>query len=190
MYNHQTQHSRTKTLREKAQSYRPMTAAIEATGSELPEVLGSKNILHSQQKLKNSTFYKHGGVQLERSPVSERKLTRDEISYIERTMSKPKSKGSMRSDLKFGKRYSKDLPKTKIDVIDNYYSSININDEVEKVAFVNEYRRLIDSASKLWRALEAMWAIPNVEQQLVTSLLEREVYNRQNRDPALLYKLS
>ena len=42
------------------------------------------------------------------------------------------------------------LPKTDIEVIEDYYDSLNQSSEVEKVSYMNEYRRLLENCTKIW----------------------------------------
>ena len=64
------------------------------------------------------------------------------------------------------------LPKTDIEVIEDYYSSLNQSSEVEKVSYMNEYRRLIENCTKIWSLSKNK--IPIQEQHFVMSILERE----------------
>jgi len=80
------------------------------------------------------------------------------------------------------------LPDTKIAIIDDYYKGLNQNEEVERVSYINEYRRLIEQVTQMWRRYKPY--IPDSEPLYVNQLLEREVYQMNNYDPALLYKLS
>jgi hypothetical protein len=141
-------HSRSKS-REKAE-FRPMTAAVIANEQDLPKFMGTS-------KLMKSTLFQVGskdltGVSFDKAPLSERKLTKAPISFKDGAMKRPRSKASvgMGSELHFhGRKKSRRLealPKTSIDVIDNYYKNLNKVDEVERVSFVNEYRRLLDSS--------------------------------------------
>ena len=69
------------------------------------------------------------------------------------------------------------LPKTDIEVIEDYYDSLNQSSEVEKVSYMNEYRRLFESCTKIWSL--AKNKIPLQEQYFVTSILERETQQSQ-----------
>ncbi len=42
------------------------------------------------------------------------------------------------------------LPKTDIEVIEDYYGGLNQSSEVERVSYLNEYRRLLESCTKIW----------------------------------------
>jgi len=42
------------------------------------------------------------------------------------------------------------LPKTDIEVIEDYYGGLNQSSEVEKVSYQTEYRRLRESCTKIW----------------------------------------
>lgn len=57
----------------------------------------------------------------------------------------------------------KELPKTQIAIVDDYYKTLKTSDEVERVSFINEFRRLLESADKLWRALSLKGFIPDFE---------------------------
>jgi len=86
------------------------------------------------------------------------------------------------------------LPTTNIEVIENYYSAINQSQEVERVSYINEYRRLLEQATKVWNLYKTH--IPWQERQFITQVLEREIYgkdkeNKRNSDGInLLYKMS
>ena len=86
------------------------------------------------------------------------------------------------------------MPTTNIEVIENYYSAINQSQEVERVSYINEYRRLLEQATKVWNLYKTH--IPWQERQFITQVLEREIYgkdkeNKRNSDGInLLYKMS
>ena len=73
----------------------------------------------------------------------------------------------------------------KIDVIDNYYQSINNESEVEKIKFINEYQRLLTQADNFWKTIPPRSRMEQ-EKSFVTALLENELYHFQNFDPSLL----
>lgn len=77
-----------------------------------------------------------------------------------------------------------------IDIIDRYYASIDTTSDVQKMTFINEYRRLMESMIALWKALEIKGTLPPFERLYVSALLDREVTGRGNCDPALLYKMN
>jgi hypothetical protein len=66
---------------------------------------------------------------------------------------------------------SRALPETYIGIVDDYYKTVKTSDEIERVSFINEFRRLLESAEKLWRALSLKGFIPKFEAVQVTKML-------------------
>jgi hypothetical protein len=50
-----------------------------------------------------------------------------------------------------GGRIPQPLVGTNIQVIDKYYNTINNSEEIERLKFVLEYKRLLAQASYLWK---------------------------------------
>lgn len=81
---------------------------------------------------------------------------------------RPKSRGASA----ISKETNCKPPVTNIDIIDSYYASLNVSDEVGRIQFTNEYRRLFDQASKAWRNLESLNVLPASERLFVTDLID------------------
>lgn len=41
---------------------------------------------------------------------------------------------------------------TNINVVDEYYKSLNNDEDIEAIKFMNEYKRLFDILERLWKA--------------------------------------
>ncbi|CDW75692.1 UNKNOWN [Stylonychia lemnae] len=74
-----------------------------------------------------------------------------------------------------------------ISLIDDYYKSLNNNDEIERIRFVNDYQRLMQIVNKIYSAASIF---PQKEKIAVRKLLEKEVLQNQSQNPQILFRVN